>query len=184
MNRWLKYLAVLSVTLLFAGVSFAQTPLVASSTPIPMQLVGVETLTVICTPTSGVTFAAAAGTTVPGSVPISCQISQNLQATRSSLTLYSGSATTTALSDGVNLIPSSSLSASYNGGAANPCSATILAATPIPAGAGCGATGSGNLLTNNFSGTENVSITLSLTEPATLSANTYTGQLLISVVAI
>ena len=183
-SRSLKFFAVLSLTLLFAGGAFAQAPLIASSS-IPTSLVGTETLTVACTPTAGVTFAAAAGTTVPGSVPISCVTTWNLHSTRTSLTLFAGVATaTSALTDGTNLIPSSSLSASFNGGAANPCSATLTAATPIGAGGACGTTGTGNLLTNNFNSTVTTAITLSLAEPATLSANTYTGNLQIAVVAI
>ena len=181
----LKYFLMLCLVLMLAGGAFAQAPLVASSTPIPLTLQGAETLTLVCTPSAGVTFAAAAGTTVPGSVPVSCTTTWNLQKTRTSLTLYTGVATaTSALTDGTNLIPSSSLSASFNGGVANPCSATLTAATPIGAGAACSATGTGNLLTTNFQSTVNTTITLSLAEPATLSANTYTGQLLIAVVAI
>jgi hypothetical protein len=181
----LKFLASLFLILLFAGGAFAQAPLIASSTPIPLSLVGTETLTLACTPTAGVTFAAAAGTTVPGSAPISCVTTWNLHSTRTSLTLYSGVATAaSALTDGTNLIPSSSLSASYNGGAANPCTATLTAATTIGAASACGATGTGNLLTNNFNSTATTAITLSLAEPAVLSANTYTGQLLIVAVAL
>ena len=186
MTRFLKYVSTLCLLLLFAGAStFAQAPLIASSTPIPLNLVGTESLTVTCTPGAGVTFAAAAGTTVPGSVPVSCTTTWNLHSTRTSLTVYSGVATAaSALTDGTNLIPSSSLSASYNGGAANPCSATLTAATTIGAGAACGAAGTGNLLTNNFNSTATTAITLSLAEPAVLSANTYTGQLLIVAVAL
>jgi hypothetical protein len=181
----LKFVVVLFLILLFAGGAFAQAPLIASSAPIPLSLVGTETLTVVCTPTAGVTFAAAAGTTVNGSVPISCLTTWNLHSTRTSLTLFAGVANAaSALTDGTNLIPSSSLSASYAGGAANPCSATLTAATPIGAGGACGTTGTGNLLTNNFNSTNTTAITLTLAEPATLSANTHTGSLLISVVAI
>ena len=180
----LKILGMLFLVLLFAGGTFAQAPLVTSATPVTMTLIGAESLTVACTP-AGVTFAAAPGTAVAANVPISCVVTWNLAATRTSLTGYAGVAVaTTALANGTTLIPSSSLSASFNGGAGNPCTSTIAAATPIGAGAACGANISGNLLSNNFQSTKTDSIALTLTEPTPLIAGNYTGNLLIAYVAI
>jgi hypothetical protein len=101
------------------------------------------------------------------------------------LTGYSGFATaTTALANGTNLIPTSAISVSYNGGAATPCTTTLTAATAIGAGAGCGANISGNLLTNNFHSTKTDSIAISIAEPADLPAGTFTGSYLIIYQAI
>jgi hypothetical protein len=180
MKSSLKFLAVLFAVLLFAGHSFAQAPLTASSTPVTLSLIGQETLTVVCTPGT-VNFASNPGATVPGSSAVSCVSTWNLSATRTSLTGYSGFAlATSALANGTNLIPSSAVSVSYNGNATTPCTASLTATgTGIGAGAACGTTISGNLLTNNFSSTHTDSIAISIAEPNPLPAGTYTGSLLI-----
>jgi hypothetical protein len=180
----LKFVAALFLVLLFASGAFAQAPLTAPTQTITLSLVGQETLTVACTPAT-VTFASAPGTTVAGSAPVSCVATWNLNATRTSLTGYSGfSLATTALANGTNLIPSSAISVSYNGGAATPCTTTLTAATAIGAAAGCGANISGNLLTNNFNSTKTDSIALSIAEPAVLPAGTFTGSYLVVYQAI
>ena len=186
MKSTIRYITALSVVLLFAAFGHAQTPIVGSATPVPLSLTGVESLTVSCVPGAGVTFAAAPGTTVAGNAPISCTTAWNLHSTRTSLTLYAGLSTAaTALTDGTNVIPASALSASFNSGASNPCTGTAnAAATLIGAGAACGSAGSGNLLSNNFNSQVTTTISLSLTEPATLSANTYSGNLIVQVVGI
>jgi hypothetical protein len=177
-----QFFAVLFLVLSFAGYSHAQ--LTAPTQTITLNLVGAESLTAACTPAT-VTFASAAGTTVPGSAPVSCVVTWNLAPTRTTLTGYSGFAVaTTALANGTTLIPTSAVSVSYNGGAATPCTSTLTAATAIGVGAACGASISGNLLTNNFNSTHTDSIAISIAEPTPLVAGTYTGSYLIVYQAI
>lgn len=180
MKSSLKFLAVLFAVLLFSGVSFAQAPLTTAATPITLSLVGQETLTVVCTPGT-VNFNSAPGTTVPGSSPVSCVATWNLSPTRTSLTGFSGFAlATSALANGTNLIPSSAVSVSYNGGATTPCTSSLTATgTGIGAGAACGANIGGNLLSNNFNSTHTDSIAISIAEPTPLPAGTYTGSYLV-----
>ena len=162
-----------------AGVASAQSPLVSNSQSTPLSLIGQESLTLACTPTAGVTFPnTPLGSTVSGDNPVSCDVTWNLSATRTNLTLFSGFADpTTALANGANLIPSSAVSVSWNGGAAVPCTTTPSASgTGIAAGGGCG--DSGNLLSTNFNSTSTETLALSLNLPATLNAGTYSGTLL------
>ncbi len=180
MRTNLKFFGALFLALLVAGGVFAQAPLTGSATPVTLSLIGQESLTVVCTPGT-VNFVSAPGTTVPGDSPISCTATWNLNPTRTSLTGYTGFAlATTALANGANLIPSSAVSVSYNGGASTPCTSSLSATgTGIGAGGACGASIGGNLLSNNFNSSKTDSIAVSIAEPTPLPAGTYTGSYLI-----
>jgi hypothetical protein len=128
---------------------------------------------------------------VPANAPIQVTVVWNLAPTRTTLFGYIGVATATSAlaTTGANpvLIPSSALSASFNGGAAVPCNSTDAVASGIGAGGFCGNNISGNLLTGtNFqNSTGHVdTIQLNLQEPTPLAAGSYTGTLLIVYVAI
>jgi hypothetical protein len=177
-----KTLAVGLFTFCFmAGGASAQ--ILSNSQSIPLQLVGPESLNLTCTPPGGVTFAAAPGTTVAGNVPISCLLAWSLNVTRTQLYLVSGVANAaSALVNGAVSIPSSSLSISYNGGPANPCTTTpAVGGTGIGAGGGCGQ--SPNLLSTNYNSSQTITLGAELQEPAALQAGTYTGDLLVIAVA-
>jgi hypothetical protein len=177
-KRSLKFFATLCLILLFAGGTFAQGQLFAPTQTIALSILGTETLSATCTPVT-VTFASAAGTTVPGNAPVSCAVAWNLSPTRTSITSAVGFATAaSALTNGANLIPSSAVSVSLNSGAVVPCSSTLTVATAIGAGGACG-TGNVTALTNNFNSTKTDSFAISIAEPTPLAAGQWSGNLLI-----
>ena len=174
-NAW-AYLAALALLLAVAPVSHAQ--LNSNIANVNLNAVLGESLTVVASPGT-VNFTLAPNGPINGSAPVAIQTQWALATGRTNVSLYVYFATATALTDGVDNIPTTAVAGSVNGGAF----AAITAASPFSANSE--QVFSQALTPATLNATRNDTVTLRIdTTGLGLPAATYTGVLNVRAQAI
>ena len=177
-----KLFAVLALLALVCFAAPANAQMLSQSAPTTLQLTIAESLTLSCTPSTVNFTSSIQGGTANGDSPVSCTTTYALGAARTHLALFTYFASSTGLTNGAATIPASSVSASINSGAYNPCSGTDNFSS-------FGCDGGGVILANSSgtgawpsgSVTSTVAFEITVTSP---TVGVYSGSVVIAVAAL